>query len=89
MSYETLVAWRYLRSKQRSGVLSAISFIAVCGVILGVAALVIMLSVTNGFSREVKNLLIAMRAHVRVSRHDDKPIDQGRHADSARRGPAF
>jgi lipoprotein-releasing system permease protein len=45
------------------------------GVILGVAALVIMLSVTNGFSGEVKNRLIGMNAHVSVGRHHGTAID--------------
>lgn len=75
MSYELFVARRYLKSKQRSGFLSVITFIAVGGVILGVAALVIMLSVTNGFSGEVKNRLIGMNAHVTVGRYYGTPID--------------
>ena len=74
MDYEVLIARRYLQSKQRSGFLSVITFIAVGGVILGVAALVIMLSVTNGFSGEVKNRLIGMNAHVTVGRYHDQPI---------------
>lgn len=74
MDYELLIARRYLQSKQRSGFLSVITFIAVGGVILGVAALVIMLSVTNGFSGEVKNRLIGMNAHVTVGRYRDEPI---------------
>jgi len=76
VSYELFVARRYLRSKQRSGFLSVISFIAVGGVILGVASLVIMLSVTNGFSGEVKNRLIGMTAHVSVGRFHGTPIDR-------------
>lgn len=76
MSYELFVARRYLKSKQRSGFLSVITFIAVGGVILGVAALVIMLSVTNGFSGEVKNRLIGMNAHVSIGRYYGAPIEQ-------------
>ncbi|MDA0333606.1 MAG: ABC transporter permease [bacterium] len=76
MSYELFVARRYLKAKHRSGFLSVISFIAVGGVILGVAALVIMLSVTNGFSGEVKNRLIGMNAHVSIGRYYGAPIEQ-------------
>jgi lipoprotein-releasing system permease protein len=76
LSYELFIARRYLKSKQRSGFLSIITFIAVGGVIIGVAALVIMLSVTNGFSGEVKNRLIGMNAHVTVGRHHGKAIDR-------------
>ena len=75
MSFELFVARRYLQSKQRSGFLSVITVIALGGVILGVAALIIMLSVTNGFSGEVRSRLIGMDAHVSVQRFYDKPID--------------
>ena len=68
MAYELFIARRYLQSKQKTGFLSIISFVAVGGVILGVAALVIMLSVTNGFTGEVKNRLVGMNAHVSVSK---------------------
>ncbi len=75
MSFELFVARRYLQSKQRSGFLSVITVIAVGGVILGVAALIIMLSVTNGFSGEVRGRLIGMDAHVSIQRFYDKPIE--------------
>ena len=68
MSYELFIAKRYLRSKQKTGFISIITYIAAGGVILGVAALIIMLSVTNGFSGEVKNRLIGMNAHVSIRR---------------------
>lgn len=65
-SYEWFIARRYLRSKQKAGFISFIAYIAVGGVILGVAALVIILSVVNGFAGELKHLLIGMNAHVTV-----------------------
>ena len=66
MAYELFIANRYLRSKQTKGFISVIAFIAASGVVLGVAALIIMLSVTNGFSGEVKNRLIGMNAHISI-----------------------
>ena len=74
MSIALFVAARYLRSKQREGFFSVIAYMAVGGVILGVAALVIILSVTNGFAGEVKNRLIGMNAHVNIRRFDGGPI---------------
>ena len=65
MSYEFFIARRYLRSK-KNGFISIITYIAIGGVILGVASLVIILSVTNGFSGEIKNRLIGMNAHVTI-----------------------
>ena len=69
MPYELFIAKRYLRSKQTSGFISVIAYIAAGGVVLGVAALTIMLSVTNGFSGEVKDRLIGMNAHVTVKKY--------------------
>ena len=74
MGYEIFVSRRYLQSKQRSGFLSVIAFIATGGVIVGVAALIIMLSVTNGFTGEVKNRLIGMNGHVSVLRYHGDAI---------------
>ena len=74
MSIALFVAGRYLRSKQREGFFSVIAYMAVGGVVLGVAALVIILSVTNGFAGEVKNRLIGMNAHVNIRRFDGGPI---------------
>ena len=75
MAYELFIARRYLQSKQRTGFISFITFIAVGGVILGVAALIIMLSVTNGFSGEVKSRLIGMNAHISLARFHGDAID--------------
>ena len=74
MSYELFVSRRYLQSKHRPGFLSVIAFIATGGVIVGVAALIIMLSVTNGFTGEVRNRLIGMNAHVSVGRYHGDAI---------------
>jgi len=67
--YELFIARRYLRSKRTRGFVSVIAFIAAAGVVLGVAALIIMLSVTNGFTGEVKNRLIGMNAHIAIKRN--------------------
>lgn len=69
MSYELFIARRYLRSKKHAGFISAITYMATGGVILGVAALIIMLSVLNGFAGEVRARLVGMNAHVKIDRH--------------------
>ena len=51
---------------------------AVGGVVLGVAALVIILSVTNGFSGEIKNRLVGMNAHINIRRFDGAAIKEYR-----------
>jgi lipoprotein-releasing system permease protein len=66
VGYELFIARRYLRAKQKAGFISLITYIAVGGVILGVASLLIILSVVNGFAGELKSLLIGMNSHVTV-----------------------
>ncbi len=74
MSVAFFIARRYLRSKETSGFVSVIAYMAVGGVVLGVAALIIILSVTNGFSGEIKSRLIGMNAHINIRRFDGGPI---------------
>lgn len=66
MTYEILIARRYLRSIRGRGRISVTAGIAVFGVALGVAALVIVLSVMNGFAGVVRDRLLGMNAHVTV-----------------------
>ncbi len=74
MNVSLYVARRYLTSKKASGFISVIAYLAMGGVVLGVAALIIILSVTNGFAGEIKNRLIGMNAHVNIRRFDGEPI---------------
>tara|TARA_B100000902_G_scaffold399606_1_gene471299 strand:- start:2674 stop:3936 length:1263 start_codon:yes stop_codon:yes gene_type:complete len=74
MNVSLYIARRYLTSKKASGFISVIAYLAMGGVILGVAALIIILSVTNGFAGEIKNRLIGMNAHVNIRRFDGEPI---------------
>ncbi len=78
MNISLFIALRYLRSKQTSGFVSVIAYMAVGGVVLGVAALVIILSVTNGFSGEIKNRLVGMNAHINIRRFDGAAIKEYR-----------
>ena len=67
--YEWQVGWRYTRAGRtgrRNGFISFISFISVLGIALGVAALIIVLSVMNGFQKEVRDRMLSVIAHVEV-----------------------
>ncbi len=66
MTFERAIALRYLVSKRQVGVVTLISFISVIGVTIGVAALVIVLSVFNGFSGLVTSILVNFDPHIRV-----------------------
>ena len=61
--YEALIGTRYLRSTQRRGFLSFISIVSVLGLALGVAVLIIVLSVMNGFERELRSRILGVTSH--------------------------
>ncbi len=64
MSYETFIGRRYLMAKQRSSVVSIITVIAVFGVALGVTALIVVLSVMGGFTKDLTDKILGARAHI-------------------------
>lgn len=62
-SAELFVGLRYLRAKRRTRFVSFITLISVAGIALGVAALIVILSVMNGFEGELRDRLLSMTAH--------------------------
>ncbi|MEE9169570.1 MAG: ABC transporter permease [bacterium] len=66
MSYESFIARRYFKSKRETGFISLITYISIVGVTIGVAALIIVLSIMNGFESEVRSRFIGFDAHVRL-----------------------
>jgi lipoprotein-releasing system permease protein len=61
--YEITIATRYLRSTQRRGLLSFISIVSIFGLALGVAVLIVVLSVMNGFERELRSRILSVTSH--------------------------
>lgn len=68
--YELYVGLRYLRAKRRNHFISVISLISVLGIALGVTALIVVLSVMNGFQTELRERILSMTSHVTVSAYD-------------------
>jgi len=69
LPYELRLGWRYTRagrSSRRNGFISFISGVSMLGIALGVAALIIVLSVMNGFQTEVRDRMLGVLAHVEV-----------------------
>ncbi|WP_395692050.1 lipoprotein-releasing ABC transporter permease subunit [Piscinibacter sp.] len=67
--YELQIGWRYTRSGRagrRNGFISFISAVSMAGIALGVAALIIVLSVMNGFQKEVRDRMLSVIAHVEI-----------------------
>ena len=56
-SLELSIAWRYLRSRRGSKLLSFISVIAIVGVVVGVSALIVVMGVMNGLQRDLRSAL--------------------------------
>jgi lipoprotein-releasing system permease protein len=67
LRYETFIALRYLRSRRRTRFISIIGWFSIGGVAIGVAALVIVLSVMNGLETEVREKILDMDAHIKVT----------------------
>jgi lipoprotein-releasing system permease protein len=64
---ELFVGLRYLRAKRRTRFVSFITLISLIGIALGVAALIVILSVMNGFEGELRGRLLSMSAHGSIS----------------------
>jgi len=64
--FEWLLALRYLRARRREGSVSIIAVFSVAGIMVGVAALIIVLSVMNGFRQEMLDKFLGLHSHVIV-----------------------
>lgn len=64
MSYELFIGLRYLRAKRKQTFISANTFISVAGIFLGVAALIIVLAVMNGFEIELRDKILGINSHI-------------------------
>jgi len=65
-AYEWLVGTRYLRSTHRRGFVSFVSLMSVCGLALGVATLIVVLSVMNGFGRELRARILSVTSDATI-----------------------
>lgn len=64
MSYEFFISLRYLRAKRKQIFVSVITMISIAGIFLGVAALIIVLAVMNGFETDLRSKILGINAHV-------------------------
>ena len=67
---ERMIAWRYLRSRRREAFISVIAGFSFTGIMLGVATLIIVMAVMNGFRTELLNRILGINGHLIVA-----PID--------------
>ncbi len=66
LALEASIAWRYLRSRRGSGLLSLISAIAIAGVVVGVAALILIMGVMNGLQHDLREKILVASPDVRI-----------------------
>ena len=64
MPYELFIGLRYLRAKRKQVFVSIITFISIAGIFLGVAALIIVLAVMNGFETDLRNKILGINSHI-------------------------
>ena len=89
--YELQIGWRYTRAGRvgrRNGFISFISGVSMLGIALGVAVLIIVLSVMNGFQQEVRDRMLSVIAHVEVTDAAGGALaDWKKTAEEARKNP--
>ncbi len=91
LPYELQLGWRYTRAgraARRNGFISFISGVSMLGIALGVAALIIVLSVMNGFQKEVRDRMLSVVSHIEIFSPDGQALaDVDKISAAARRHP--
>ena len=83
-SYELFIGLRYTRARQRSRFISFISLVSVIGIALGITVLITVLSVMNGFQREVRTRILSVASHIQITGPDNTLASWHAIADQAR-----
>jgi lipoprotein-releasing system permease protein len=91
MNYELLIGLRYTRAQPREGAanrfISFIALISMLGLALGVAALIVVLSVMNGFQKELRERILGVVSHVQISSESGELTDWTQVVQGAARHP--
>jgi lipoprotein-releasing system permease protein len=73
-AFEWLLAFRYLRARRAEGFISIIAWFSLVGIALGVATLIIVMSVMNGFRAELLGRIIGLNGHLTVQTAEGRPL---------------
>nr|WP_287410350.1 lipoprotein-releasing ABC transporter permease subunit [Pseudodesulfovibrio sp.] len=87
MRFEAFIALRYLFALRKQSFISVISLFAVCGVALGVGALIVVIGVMNGFSTDLRDKILGVNAHILVTSLRGGIKDSDILADEAKKVP--
>ncbi|MCA0401111.1 MAG: lipoprotein-releasing ABC transporter permease subunit [Proteobacteria bacterium] len=74
-SFEWLVAWRYLRARRRDGFISVIAGFSFVGIMLGVATLIVVMAVMNGFRQELMSKILGVNGHAFIQPYGEALSD--------------
>lgn len=85
--YELFIGLRYTRAKRRNHFISFISLISLLGITLGMTALITVMSVMNGFQKEVRTRILGVASHIQISGLDGKLTDWRQVAEESRQHP--
>lgn len=85
-AFERLVAFRYLRARRREGFVSVIAGFSLAGIALGVATLIIVMAVMNGFRDELLGRILALNGHMSLYAVDGRPMRDFEGVAEAARG---
>jgi lipoprotein-releasing system permease protein len=66
-AFERLIAFRYLRARRQEGFISVVAWFSLIGIMLGVATLIIVMSVMNGFRTELLSRILGINGHIEVT----------------------
>jgi len=87
MRYELLVGLRYTRAKRRNRFIGINSLVSMIGIAVGVWALIVVLSVMNGFQKEVRTRILGVVSHVQISGPNNLLADWRPVAEGAKQNP--
>src|SRR3954470_9735381 len=87
MRYELLVGLRYTRARRRNRFISINSLVSMIGIAVGVWALIVVLSVMNGFQEEVRTRILGVASHVQISGDGNRLADWPAIAKAAAQNP--
>jgi len=85
MSYELFIGRRYLRARRKQVFVSVITLLSIAGILLGVAALIIVLAVMNGFETDLRDKILGINSHIVLMEYSGVMRDPDRVLERVRR----
>src|SRR2546426_12141320 len=88
-AFEWMLSLRYLRARRKEGFISVIAGFSFLGIMLGVATLIIVMAVMNGFRKELLGKILGLNGHLLVQPLETPPNDWEQVSERRSQGPAI